>query len=231
MFNKIFLFLFLIFLLISYKFIKRESFGNLNNDIKKVCNKLYLEKKNKKIIVIKNFLTEKQCDKIIKEAIDYADMHGWTCKRHNKYPTTDNKFMNTWENYNYVEKKVKDILFKKLTKMFKVNKKYLGINEMFVAKYHMNGQTDLKYHRDGSEFSFIVSLNNDYDGGGTYFDKNKKLYKLEKGDCLLFSGQNRHCGKPIKSGERYILTGFLNHGGRYTCQEYIKKLISKKEYI
>ena len=85
MFNKIFLFLFLVFMLISYKFIKREGFGNLNNDIKKVCNQLYLEKKNKKIVVIKKFLTEKQCDNIIKEAIDYADIHGWTCKRHNKY--------------------------------------------------------------------------------------------------------------------------------------------------
>ena len=51
MFNKIFLFLFLVFMLISYKFIKRESFGNLNNDIKKVCNQLYLEKKIKKLLL------------------------------------------------------------------------------------------------------------------------------------------------------------------------------------
>ena len=224
MFNKIFLFFFILVLL-CYYFLRRERFVNINNDIKIVCNKLYLENKNEKIMIIKNFLSDKQCDNIIKEAISYADLHGWTCKRHDKYPTTDNKFQTSWQNYNCVEKKVKKILFKKITKMYKVNKKYLGINEMFIAKYHMNGQKDLNFHKDGSEFSFIVTLNNDYEGGGTYFDKNKKLYKLKKGDCLLFSGQNRHCGKPIESGERYILTGFLNHGGRYTCQKYIKKLV------
>ena len=31
-----------------------------------------------------------------------------------------------------------------------------------------------------------------------------KTYKLNKGDCLIFNGKNKHCGVKISSGTRYI---------------------------
>ena len=84
----------------------------------------------------------------------------------------------------------------------------LGVNEIFVAKYQHNLQNSLQSHKDGSEFSFIISLNDsrEYEGG-TYFIDLKKNIKLEKGDCLVFSGQNKHRGSKILKGKRYIITG------------------------
>ena len=85
-----------------------------------------------------------------------------------------------------------------------------SVTEIFVAKYDMKHQQGLDAHRDGSEFSFIIALNDDFSGGGTYFVDTKKHISLEKGDCLVFSGQNKHKGVKIQSGTRYIIAGFLH---------------------
>ena len=89
---------------------------------------------------------------------------------------------------------------------------------MFVAKYDMLGQKELREHRDGSELSFVVALNDGFEGGGTNFiDMNAKTMKRKivlvrpesVGDCVLFCGRHLHSGETITSGVRYILTGFV----------------------
>lgn len=75
----------------------------------------------------------------------------------------------------------------------------------------MNNQKSLDYHTDGSQFSFIITLNEEFEGGGTKFLSDGETYKLNKGDCLIFNGKNKHCGVKITSGTRYILTGFINY--------------------
>ena len=51
----------------------------------------------------------------------------------------------------------------------------------------MKGQKSLNYHNDGSEFSFIIALNEDFTGGGTHFKEKNKLIKLGIGDCYFLS--------------------------------------------
>jgi len=84
---------------------------------------------------------------------------------------------------------------------------------VFVAKYAHDAQSFLDVHTDGSEFSFVVQLNDDFGCGGTLFVDERKRMKGGTGSLLLFSGQSRHMGLPVVSGVRYILTGFLNIGG------------------
>ena len=56
-----------------------------------------------------------------------------------------------------------------MAKIFGFHISELGIEDMFVAKYDMKGQKELREHRDGSELSFVLALNgsnNEYEGGG-----------------------------------------------------------------
>jgi len=191
----------------------------------KVCNLLYVKENNKKYHVIPKLLSNAMCKSIIDEAEDYADISGWTTDRHDNYPTTDNEVTNDWNTYNYISNHVHNKIFKEVERMYNINSYELGINEFFVAKYQnkKNKQSSLDSHVDGSEFSFIIALNDDYEGGGTYFTELDETIKLKTGDCLIFSGQNRHKGVKVTTGTRYILTGFMNYKSYKYCHDYLNK--------
>ncbi|AUC75172.1 prolyl hydroxylase family protein [Olleya sp. Bg11-27] len=90
--------------------------------------------------------------------------------------------------------------------------KALDLNEMFRVYRYSKGQR-FKMHRDGSYernekecsfFSFIIYLNDDFEGGETEF---RKLFTVspKKGSALLFYHPHRHEGKEIVSGVKYVL--------------------------
>ena len=191
-----------------------------NKDIIAQCNKLYVENKNKLYVIINKLISKQYCNKVLYDAEKYAKQYSWMTNRHGSYPTTDNEITSSWEIYEQTVKLIKNRIFPEIVKMYNVDINKLGVNEIFVVKYSLDGQKKLEYHKDGSEFSFIIALNDEYEGGGTYLKDNKKLIKLGVGDCLVFSGRNTHKGSEITSGTRYILTGFLNYGGREICEDY-----------
>lgn len=62
-------------------------------------------------------------------------------------------------------------------------------------------------------YTVILALNDGYDGGETEFPNLKKAFKLNAGDALLFhtldnyermTSMALHGGKPVKSGEKWI---------------------------
>ena len=139
------------------------------------CRIIYDDSKRPRTYkIIKNLLTSQECKDIISEAEAYADEFKWTTDRHEHYPTTDNQIKNTWKSYNLLTSRVYDSIIPELSKMYNVEANKIGINEIFVAKYNNKAQKKLNSHEDGSEFSFVIALNDDYQGGGTYFTKLKK---------------------------------------------------------
>ena len=69
--------------------------------------------------------------------------------------------------------------------------------------------------------TFLVYLNDRYDGGGTCFMKRGLVVKGRKGDALLFrnaddSGQldpnSQHAGEPVKAGEKFIASRWIRQG-------------------
>jgi hypothetical protein len=165
---------------------------------------------NEKYDILTKLLLKDKCDKIINEAEDYGSKNGWTSNRHDDYPTYDNQITEDWKCHQFIENICKQKIYPALAGMYNIDSKDIGINEFFIAKYDMKHQRELDAHRDGSEFSFVIVLNDDFSGGGTYFVDTKKHISLEKGDCLVFSGQNKHKGVKIQSGTRYIIAGFLH---------------------
>lgn len=223
---------FILIIIIILFLLRLTSFGSrfannysyINDDTRKICDTLYLFNENDKIKIVENLLSESECDLLIKEAENYGNTYGWEKMRHENYPTMDNQFTKKWENYRLVEKKVRTKIYSEIKKMFDIKKEKLGINEMFIVKYSKDGQRELEYHKDGSEFSFIIALNDNYKGGGTYFKNINKNIKLKKGSVLIFSGQNTHKGTYLEDGTRYILTGFIGYGGMSVCQDYYREI-------
>jgi len=75
------------------------------------------------------------------------------------------------------------------------------------------GDYGSKHTKNNRKYTFLVALNDDYEGGETEFPNLNKKYKLEAGDVLKFNnldnygfvtGKALHGGNPVKSGEKWI---------------------------
>jgi prolyl 4-hydroxylase len=74
-------------------------------------------------------------------------------------------------------------------------------------------------------YTFILALNDDYEGGETSFPKINKTYKLDAGDALFFNTLDNyeldtskalHGGNPVKSGEKWICNLWVR---KYPCEQ------------
>ena len=98
----------------------------------------------------------------------------------------------------------------------------LNARDIFLARFIQGGQQGLNIHCDGSQFSFVIALNDakEYKGGGTFFpdlspnvnqeDGHKgKTLRLDIGDIIIFpGGVVPHASQPITLGKD-ILAGFI----------------------
>ena len=187
-----------------------------NRSHQDICNDIYNQTSlYTKYSILKNVLTKEECNSIIQESERYGEIYGWTTKRHDDYPTTDNQITKSWKCYPFLKKIIETKIFPNLSKLFQLNQNKLLINEIFIAKYDgddIKAQHYLDYHVDGCEFSFIITLNDNYTGGGTHLKKKNKYIHLKTGDIVIFCGQTKHAGLPVTHGTRYILPGFIYYG-------------------
>tara|TARA_Y100000389_G_C17439742_1_gene507812 strand:+ start:1014 stop:1664 length:651 start_codon:yes stop_codon:yes gene_type:complete len=203
----------------SYNNYRKELYGLSDKEQEEICTNIYDGNIKRNVLIIPNVLTREECELIIDEGNNYGLNNSWKKDRHEQYPTVDNEITNEWYCYNKIMNIIYLQIIPGISTFFGVNEDIIGINEIFIAKYEMNGQKKLSTHKDGSEFSFIIALNDDYKGGGTKFtDLNKKV-KLNVGSAVIFSGQENHKGISIKQGSRFIVTGFLNIFHKYYCDE------------
>lgn len=165
-------------------------------------------------IALDGILDQRTCDEIVRVAEQHAkENNGWQTDRHQDYPTTDFDTADIptlkFPIANIVYRKI----IPKMAKAYKLDPLKLGITEVFIAKYSADKgqQKSLGTHVDGSDFSFVISLNKDFQGGGTKFVRNDTVKKPEIGSAIGFCGQTRHQGLKVTSGTRYILAGFLSY--------------------
>lgn len=91
------------------------------------------------------------------------------------------------------------------------NSTAIGLNELFrFYKYEPNQR--FKKHRDGSFirndeevslFTFMIYLNDDFEGGETSFEN--YIVKPKKGTALVFHHPLKHTGETVLSGVKYAL--------------------------
>ena len=150
-------------------------------------------------------VTEKFCRDIIESA---EKTEKWQTDRHKNYPTYDKElktfgwgmiYQNIFDEY--VQPLVNNIWQIKTSNMMNC--------ENFIARYTPDNQDYLAVHNDESSYSCLVALNDDFEGGGTFYPRQNIEVNLKPGYALVHPELNyRHGGRAITKGVRYIIVTF-----------------------
>ncbi|NQY06033.1 MAG: 2OG-Fe(II) oxygenase [Flavobacteriaceae bacterium] len=163
------------------------------------------------IIIIEGFFTPEECEQFIhqSEQIGYEQV-----KINVGGQQVMNKGIRNNERVLFKDFKMAETLWQKL-KPFAEDRfdfaEPIGLNEMF-RFYKYNPGQRFKSHFDGSYirnekeaslYTFMVYLNDGYEGGRTKF--HNAIITPKKGDALIFLHRLRHEGEVLKTGTKYIL--------------------------
>lgn len=171
-----------------------------------------MEKLEDHIYVVHDFLSHQECDELIakSEKLGYEEakvnIHGkqvlMTMVRNNlRVMYTDEAHAETLWN------KIKEYAPAQIG-----YSRAFGLNEMLRFYKYEEGHR-FKMHRDGShirnaieasQYSFLIYLNDDFEGGETVFRSGTTIHP-KKGSALLFLHGLRHEGALLKSGTKYVL--------------------------
>jgi len=161
-----------------------------------------------KIITVENFLTEQECS----EFIDLGENSGFEMAKIDTgslMPEVRNNDRAFHENHALAEK-----LFKRLQPYVvpKIgNSIAVGLNELFRLYKYQKGQ-QFKGHQDGSfirndveasYYTFLIYLNDGYEGGETIFLKHKIVPR--KGMGLIFLHKLYYEGGEVLNGTKYVM--------------------------
>ena len=167
--------------------------------------------------VCHSLLTKEQCATLINLAIHHTKTNGgWTTDRHKSYKTTDidiaycgNDILDVCNDH------LRITILPLLSKLFHIPIVDLVIEDLFLAKYSADKgeQSMLSKHVDDSELSFVITLNDEFKGGGTCFiNDDATTTVVAPSDCgggVFFCGHRLHSGVEVVDGTRYILAGFV----------------------
>ena len=91
-------------------------------------------------------------------------------------------------------------------------------SENFLAKYVPSAQGHLSIHHDMSDITCLVQLSDEseYEGGGTWFRRQRELVKNPIGYATLHPGNitHKHGARAVTKGTRYIIVSFMNNTER-----------------
>lgn len=165
----------------------------------------------RKPMVISKMVSKEDCEHIIKEAEN--KLIPSTVAKDRVLQEETRKSETAWLNNNDpVVKRVID----KCLKM--TDRPFPNCEQLQVLKYKPGGfykphQDAFKKDKNRRVHTFVIALNDDYEGGETAFPHLNKKFKMEKGDVLFFDTLNNyncvtrkalHGGNPVKSGEKWI---------------------------
>ncbi len=154
--------------------------------------------------------TEKFC----KEAVALSEaLNKWTIDRHEFYPTNDVLLQDIGlqDAYHQV---LKEVVYPLCIHLWTLEGKGWEdmFSENFLARYTTDRQSHLSLHHDFSHVTMVVKLNDEFDGGGTWFPKYNLLSNPERvGVATLHPGMvtHLHGARPIYAGKRYICVSFM----------------------
>lgn len=153
-------------------------------------------------------------DKFCKEAIALAEsLDKWTIDRHEFYPTNDVLLPEIGLDriYNRV---LREVVYPMCIHIWTLEGTGWDTmqSENFLARYTTDRQSHLSLHHDFSHVTMVVKLNDEFEGGGTWFPKYKILSNPQKvGTATLHPGMvtHLHGARPIYAGKRYICVSFM----------------------
>lgn len=95
---------------------------------------------------------------------------------------------------------------------------YCGLRDVFVIKYSLEAQTELRIHHDVAQLSASVKLNDDYEGAELSFPRQGVTNaEVPVGSLLVWPSlvTHPHLVEPLRSGVKYGLTVWFELPGQY----------------
>ncbi|KAK1740571.1 2OG-Fe(II) oxygenase family protein [Skeletonema marinoi] len=169
-------------------------------------------------------LSEDECQLIIKTAEEHCNSStGWTTTRHYAVPTTDIPIHEITKLHDLFTKKLWSSKIRPLLRQqLKLNgNRQILIHDAFVVRYDSSKQRYLPPHLDESSHSFIIALNSEFKGGGTYIHELERVLSPTVGGMVSFEGGSLlHSGDPVVSGIRYCIVAFcyIDNVGEQTAK-------------
>lgn len=156
-------------------------------------------------------------DKFCKEAVALSEsLDKWTIDRHEFYPTNDVLLPELGLDAIY-SRVLKEVIYPLCIHYWKLEgtQWHNMQSENFLARYTTDRQSHLSLHHDFSHITMVVKLNDEFEGGGTWFPKYNILSNPKKvGVATLHPGMvtHLHGARPISAGKRYICVSFMRQG-------------------
>ena len=173
--------------------------------------------------VLKSVLSKQECDHIMK--ITEPNLKPSTVGSDYELDNSTRKSETAWLKAS--EDSIVDKLIRKCIST--TDRPFANCEDLQVLRYKPGGF--YKPHQDAfcedknrRMYTFIIALNDEYEGGETVFPNINKRYRLEKGDALFFNTLNNyecmtkeaiHGGAPVKSGEKWVCNLWV-HKYEYT---------------
>tara|TARA_B100000925_G_scaffold517_1_gene428 strand:- start:1710 stop:3407 length:1698 start_codon:yes stop_codon:yes gene_type:complete len=154
---------------------------------------------------------------MIREEAEHSD--SWTVDRHEHYPTTD-MILQTIGMHDIYMEVLKEYVMPLSIYMWGLEGKGWDSmkSENFLAKYVPSAQGHLSIHHDRADITCLIQLSSleEYEGGGTWFRRQKKLIKNDIGYATLHPGNitHKHGARAVTKGTRYIIVSFMENGER-----------------
>ena len=162
-------------------------------------------------VVIENFLSEKECIHIKQEA--KSKLQASTVDKDRRVDEQIRKSETAWLS-------TEDPIIRSVVErcVSRTDRPIENCEQLQVLRYkeggHYNPHQDVFYQDKNKRlYTFIIALNDEYEGGETAFPYLNEKYKLNAGDALFFhtldnygldTSDALHGGEPVKSGEKWV---------------------------
>ena len=152
--------------------------------------------------------------KMIREEAEYSN--SWTVDRHENYPTTDMVLQTIGMHDIYMEV-LREYVMPHSIHMWALEGAGWDnlTSENFLARYTPDTQGHLSIHHDMSDITCLVQLSDldEYEGGGTWFRRQKRLVKNGIGYVTIHPGNitHKHGARAVTQGSRYIIVSFMKN--------------------
>ena len=155
--------------------------------------------------------------KMIREEAEHSN--SWTINRHEYYPTTDMILQTIGMDKIYMEILQEYVMPVSIHMWALEGDGWDSLNsENFLARYTPDAQGHLSIHHDSSDITCLVQLSDldEYEGGGTWFRRQKKLLKSPIGYVSIHPGNitHKHGARAVTEGARYIIVSFMKNPKR-----------------
>jgi hypothetical protein len=159
-----------------------------------------------------SMIPKETCQQLIQWAEEYGtnEEGGWTTTRHYAVPTNDVPVHKVPKLLEWFQHWMNSDCQSLLREQYQTNQRFY-VHDAFLVRYAASSTSRfLPLHYDESTHSMVLSLNDDFEGGGTYVFNVDSTICPSTGSLVTFRGDKMlHGGNPVTRGIRYILAVFM----------------------